>query len=54
MFTVYFFNHNEIEFFKTYGTERSAELAVMGLKTEGITAWIETSYFSKFHGEEQS
>lgn len=43
MFTVYFFNHNQVEFFKVYNTERKAELAVMGLKTEGITAWIEAS-----------
>ena len=41
MFEVYYFNDHKARFFKTYKTERAAEIAVMSLKIEGITAWIQ-------------
>ena len=41
MFEVYYFNDHKARFFKTYKTERAAEIAVMSLKMEGITAWIQ-------------
>ena len=41
MFEVYYFNDHKARFFKTYKTERAAEIAVMSLKMEGIPAWIQ-------------
>lgn len=43
MFSVYFFNHHEAHFYKTYTSKRAAELAVQCLSIERIVAWIEES-----------
>lgn len=47
MFEVYYFNDHKARFFKTYKTERAAEIAVMSLKMEGITAWIQEGQKSR-------
>lgn len=42
MFEVYFINAHEVHFFKSYRSERAAEIALMTLRAEGIKAcWIE-------------